>query len=190
MSAASAPLRPVVPNATLGMVLFLVSEAMFFTALVSAFLVLRAEAPLWPPLDQPRLPITLTALNTCGLLASGWTMVAALQAMRRVGSTGRWLDATSLLGLVFLGIQGFEWTRLVAYGLTTSSSLYGASFYTLVGTHALHVLGALVALLVVRRRARRGAYAAGQHQGLTLACLYWLFVVAVWPVLFVLVYLT
>lgn len=190
MSATSAPLRPLVPNATLGMVLFLVTEAMFFTALVSAFLVLRAEAPLWPPLDQPRLPVVLTTLNTCGLLASGWTMVAALQGMRRSGSAGRWLDATALLGLLFLGIQGFEWVRLVGYGLTHASSLYGASFYTLVGTHALHVLGALVALVVVRTRAGRGRYEPARHQGLVLACMYWLFVVAVWPVLFVLVYLT
>ena len=190
MSATTAPPRPVVENATLGMVLFLVTEAMFFTALVSAFLVLRAEAPLWPPLDQPRLPVPLTALNTCALLASGWTMLRALQATRRMGGAARWLDATALLGTLFLAIQGFEWTRLVAYGLTTTSSLYGASFYTLVGTHALHVLGALAALLFVRARAQRGRYDRGSHQGLLLACMYWLFVVAVWPLLFVLVYLT
>jgi heme/copper-type cytochrome/quinol oxidase subunit 3 len=172
------------------MALFLATEAMFFTALISAFLVLRAEAPAWPPPGQPRLPVMLTALNTCGLLLSGWTMIRALDVLRQGRRAGGWLDATALLGLLFLGVQGSEWARLIAFGLTTSSSLYGASFYALVGAHALHVAVALVALLVVRWRERRGGYSRLQHEGVVLCSMYWLFVVAVWPVLFILVYLT
>lgn len=185
-----APPRPLVPNATLAMVLFLASEAMFFTALVSAFLVLRAEAPAWPPPGQPRLPVAVTALNTCALLLSGWTMLRARDALRSGRGSGRWLDATALLGLLFLGVQGSEWARLVAFGLTTSSSLYGASFYALVGAHAAHVAVALGVLLAVRRWEQRGRYSRDHHEGLVLCCMYWLFVVAVWPVLFVVVYLS
>jgi heme/copper-type cytochrome/quinol oxidase subunit 3 len=129
-------------------------------------------------------------VNTCGLLLSGWTMTRALGALRHDGRASGWIDVTALLGLLFLGVQGSEWARLIAYGLTTSSSLYGASFYALVGIHALHVVTALVALLVVRWRERRRHYDRLRHEGVVLCTMYWLFVVAVWPLLFVLVYLT
>lgn len=172
------------------MVLFLSTEVMFFAALISAFLVLRAEAVLWPPPGQPRLPVGVTALNTVVLLASGCTMHRALIAPRGA-QTGwiRWLVLTAGLGALFLAIQGYEWLQLIGFGLTTRSSLYGATFYTLVGAHGAHVLAALVVVLAVLRRATRGGYTPADHEGLDLCRLYWLFVVAVWPVLYVLVYL-
>lgn len=185
---ALAPRPAAVPSATLGMALFVATEVMFFAGLVSAFLVLRAEALVWPPPDQPRLPVGVTGFNTALLLASGWTVRRAVAALREGGRPGPWLEATALLGALFLGIQGGEWVRLVGFGLTTTSSLYGGIFYTLVGAHALHVLAALAALLVVTARARRGRYRPDAPGGLELCRMYWLFVVAVWPVLYVLVY--
>ena len=179
--------RTPIPSGVLGMAIFLATEAMFFAGLISAFWVLRAQTPLWPPPDQPRLPVALTGANTLVLLASGWTAHLAVRARRRGRAAGPWLDATALLGLVFLGVQGTEWVRLLGYGLTTSSSLYGATFYTLVGAHALHVVAALVVLLVIRGG---GGRAGPQLERLELTRVYWLFVVAVWPVLYVLVYLT
>ncbi len=179
-----------VPSATLAMALFIATEVMFFAGLVSAFLVLRAEALVWPPSGQPRLPAGVTGLNTALLLASGWTVQRSLVTLRAGADPGGWLAVTAGLGALFLGIQGGEWTRLVGFGLTTTSSLYGSIFYTLVGAHALHVLVALVALLVVTTRARRGRYRADAPGGLELCRMYWLFVVAVWPVLYVLVYLS
>jgi len=185
-----APRPALVPSGTLAMALFIATEVMFFAGLVSAFLVLRAEALVWPPTGQPRLPVGLTGLNTAVLLASGWTLQRSLVALRAGGGPGRWLEITAVLGVLFLVIQGSEWARLVGFGLTTTSSLYGSIFYTLVGAHALHVLAALVALLVVTARARRGRYPADAPGGLELCRMYWLFVVAVWPVLYVLVYLS
>ncbi len=185
-----APRVALVPSGTLAMALFLATEVMFFAGLVSAFLVLRAEALVWPPTGQPRLPVGITGLNTAVLLASGWTMQRSLVALRGHGRPGRWLDATAALGSLFLLLQGTEWVRLVGFGLTTTSSLYGGIFYTLVGAHALHVLAALVALLFVAARARRGRYLPDEPGGLELCRMYWLFVVAVWPVLYVLVYLS
>jgi heme/copper-type cytochrome/quinol oxidase subunit 3 len=172
------------------MALFIATEAMFFAGLVSAFLVLRAEALVWPPTGQPRLPVGVTGVNTALLLGSAWTVQRALTALRAGDGPSRWLGATAGLGALFLVIQGSEWARLVGFGLTTTSSLYGGIFYTLVGAHALHVLAALVALLVVTARARRGRYRADAPEGLELCRMYWLFVVAVWPVLYVLVYLS
>lgn len=182
--------QPLVPSGVLAMVLFITTEAMFFAGLVSAFIVLRAEAIAWPPMGQPRLPLIITGINTLVLLASGGTMQWALARLRRgAGGPVPWLGATALLGTLFLAIQGYEWARLVGFGLTTTSSLYGAAFYTIVGAHGLHVLAALVVLLVVLGKAVRGRYTQADHMGLELCRMYWIFVVAVWPILYLLVYL-
>jgi heme/copper-type cytochrome/quinol oxidase subunit 3 len=181
--------QPLVPSGVLAMVLFIATEAMFFAGLVSAFLVLRAEALTWPPLGQPRLPLALTIVNTLVLVASGGTMQWALAKLRAgEGGLVGWLSATAALGALFLAIQGYEWVRLVGFGLTTTSSLYGATFYTLVGAHGLHVLAALIVLVVVLAKAARGRYTREEYTGLELCRMYWLFVVAVWPILFLLVY--
>jgi cytochrome c oxidase subunit 3 len=185
--------QPLVPSGVLAMAIFVATEAMFFAGLISAFLVLRAQSSDWPPIDQPRLPVELTGINTAILLASAWTMHRALRAFqRREAGSVRWLGVTALLGTIFLAIQGTEWVNLVRYGLTTSSSLYGATFYTLVGAHGLHVLAAVVALLVALRLAvRRSGRAEGaEWEWLEPYRMYWFFVVGVWPVLYVLVYLT
>jgi heme/copper-type cytochrome/quinol oxidase subunit 3 len=88
-----------------------------------------------------------------------------------------------------LVLQGTEWVKLVRYGLTSSSSLYGSLFYTLVGCHALHVLAALFALAWVLHAARSGRYGSDNLDALLGMRLYWVFVVAVWPLLYALVYL-
>lgn len=183
--------EPIVPSSELGMALFIMTEVMFFAGLIAAFLVLRAGTMgPWPPLGQPRLPVVVTGLNTLVLLASGFALTRAVRRLGRggPGATG-WLWAASVLGVVFLAIQGVEWVRLVGYGLTMTSSVYGGTFYTLIGVHGLHVLGALVALVVVAVRAQGGSYGPGRTQGPRLCLMYWWFVVGIWPLLYVLVYL-
>jgi cytochrome c oxidase subunit 3 len=176
---------------TFALSLFIGTEVMFFGGLISAFLILKAGAGLWPPVGQPRLPVFVTGVNTLFLLASGYTVHLAVKAAReaRQRDICVWLAVTGLLGLLFLGIQGYEWVRLLAHGLTISSSTYGGTFYTLIGAHGLHVAAAVTVLLVVLSRALRGCYSDAAHTGVTLCRIYWLFVVGVWPVLFLLVYL-
>lgn len=178
-------------NARLGMLTLIGGETMFFGGLVIAFLHLRLGAPVWPPPGQPRLPIGLTALNTLVLLASSWAFTRALGAVRGGDRAGllRWLGWTWGLGALFLLIQGVEWARLVGFGLRMSSGVYGATFYTLIGIHAAHVLGAVVWLGVVLGLARAGRFTARRHAGLVCCAMYWHFVVALWPVLYLLVYL-
>ena len=101
----------------------------------------------------------------------------------------RCLAYTAVLGGIFLLIQGFEWLRLIHFGLTVSSSVYGSLFYTLIGFHGLHVFGALIWLLVVLVRAKQGRFSRESHVGLQTCGMYWMFVVALWPVLYGLVYL-
>ncbi len=183
-------LNAVMPSGELGILLFILMEIMFFGGLISAFLVLRANGvAAWPPAGQPRLPVGVTGINTFVLLLSGVAVGRAVAVVRNGGrSATRWLVASAVLGATFLAVQGVEWIRLVGFGLTMTSSLYGATFYVLIGVHGCHVAGGLVGLLVVLARALRGAYTPSDHEGPRLCRMYWWFVVGIWPVLYGLVY--
>ena len=152
-----APRRPL-DNLRVAILFFIGAESMFFAALISALFVLRASLPVWPPPLQPRLPIGVTTANTVVLLASSVAMILAGRALTRIDrrEVVRWLSVAAALGALFLVVQGVEWVRLIRHGLTLSSSTYGTTFYTLIGTHALHVAGALAWLVATRGAGRRG----------------------------------
>jgi heme/copper-type cytochrome/quinol oxidase subunit 3 len=152
--------------------------------------VLRGNSFAWPPPDLPRLPLAVTWVNTAMLLFSAFTMSRASEAARAGNPQGLRvaLAATAVLGTGFLAVQGSEWVRLVRHGLTLSSGSYGATFYTLIGLHALHVVGAVIWLLVVLAIAQRRGYTAQRHVGFTLCAMYWYFVCVLWVILFGMVY--
>jgi heme/copper-type cytochrome/quinol oxidase subunit 3 len=188
------PVRPNLPilnNARLAVIMLLAAELMFFAGLIGAFLVFRLSAQVWPPPFQPRLPLGVTGVNSLILIFSAltihWAIVAARAGVvKRLISN---LSVTALLGVLFLAIQGYEWVRLVHFGLTTSSSVYGGLFYALIGAHGVHVFGGLVWLLIVCWHAGRGRFTKQNYVGVQTARMYWTFVVALWPVLYGLVYL-
>jgi heme/copper-type cytochrome/quinol oxidase subunit 3 len=165
---------------------------MFFAGLVSAFWVLRLGAPVWPPPLQPRLPVGITGVNTLVLLGSSVAVVAAMRMFRdsRRRAAVRRLQLAGTLGALFLVVQGYEWLRLIGFGLTMSSSTYGAAFYTLIGAHGVHVLAALSWLSVTLLLLARGRFADEHMAGVRACALYWHFVVALWPILYVSVYLS
>ncbi len=181
---------PIVSNHRLAMLLFLAAEAMFFAGLVGAYLVFRMGSIEWPPFGQPRLPLAVTGINTVLLLLSSQTMRQGFHSVRSgmIRQTVRWLAATLVLGSCFLGIQGFEWVRLMNFGLTLSSGPYGFTFYTIVGCHAAHVTAAVLWLGIVFVRTMQGRFSAERHSGLDLCRMYWYFVAGLWPVLYGLVY--
>jgi heme/copper-type cytochrome/quinol oxidase subunit 3 len=96
---------------------------------------------------------------------------------------------TGALGLLFLIVQGYEWLRLIGFGLTVSSGVYGATFYTIIGCHGLHVFGAVVWLLAILIQAGRHKFSARRHTPVEICAMYWAFVVGLWPLLYGLVYL-
>ena len=188
------PVRPNVPilsNARLAVIMLLGAELMFFAGLIGAFLVFRLSAQVWPPPFQPRLPVGITGVNTVILLFSALTVHWAVVAARAGASAGivRHLGSTALLGAMFLLIQGYEWLRMIHFGLTTSSSVYGGLFYTLIGAHGVHVIGGLIWLLIVCWQSKRGRFTKKDYVGVQTTRMYWTFVVALWPVLYALVYL-
>jgi cytochrome c oxidase subunit III len=185
------PRRPLLDNVRLAMLFLICGEVMFFGGLVSAFLVLRITAVQWPPPLQPRLPVGVTGVNTLVLLASSVAMAAAIRALDRHDTRAlvqRLLIAGGL-GAVFLLVQGYEWIRLVSYGLTMGSGAYGTTFYTVIGTHAAHVTAAVVWVGVTAVLTARGRFVDGPGGGVRACAIYWHFVVALWPILYVAVYL-
>ncbi|MCC6849881.1 MAG: cytochrome c oxidase subunit 3 [Deltaproteobacteria bacterium] len=180
---------PRIRTAVLGMLIFVGAEVMFFAGLVSAFVIARSHALGWPPPGQPRLPIAATALNTLVLLASGGVLLSAGRAAATAFGRRRALrrlTAAVTLGALFVAIQGVEWARLLAFGLTMRSSQYGSFFYLIVGVHAAHAVAAIAALLHARTRLALGTLSADAFAAVRVL---WYFVVGVWPALYVVVYL-
>ncbi len=176
----------VVSNGVLGMALFILTEIMLFSGMISAFSIVKASAPLWPPPDQPRLPFEETALNTLALFASGALLALAQRrfATNRDSARGPLLGAIGL-GAFFVAFQGYEWAQMLAQGLTLTSSTLGSFFYLIVGTHARHAIAALVFLVRVWRRHVSGWLQPSQ---LATAAVFWYFVVGAWPLVYWRVY--
>jgi cytochrome c oxidase subunit III len=177
---------PIIPSGVMAMLIFVFTEAMLFAGLISAFTIIRAGAMVWPPPDQPRLPVAETALNTAALLASGVLLAAARRRFRRNRARARppllW---AMLLGGFFVVFQGAEWVALLGQGLTLQSSSLGSFFYVIVGLHALHAVAALSVLVYAWSRLRHGWLASSQ---LATAEVFWYFVVGLWPILYGVVY--
>ena len=168
--------------------LFLASEIMFFAGLIVTYIAIRFNNPSWPVASE-LLAVPLVALNTFILIISSLAMVLAFDDLEHGGKRyPRLLLVTVVLGVIFLGIQAYEWSQLLGEGIQLSSNLFGATFYTLTGFHGLHVTGGVIWVLYVTIKAFRGAYAEN-HDGIELAGLYWHFVDAVWIVLFTIIYL-
>jgi len=172
------------------MLLFMVTEVMFFGALISAYLVIRAGLDEWPPWGQPRLPIETTAINTLVLLVSGFLMSYSRNLFKKKNiSEGRkWFGYSILLGTFFFISQGYEWAQLIKFGLTVSSSVYGGLFYLIIGAHGFHVIGTLAFLIYAWNRLGAPVNPITPEEIFPFQLL-WYFVVCVWPVLYVLVYL-
>ncbi len=183
------PRRKLLSDAVMGMLLFVFTEVMLFSGLISAHTIVKAQAAgqMWPPFGQPRLPVSETAINTAALLASGLALVFAHLAFRERPRQALVPMAVSvLLGAFFVVFQGREWVALLGEGLTLTSSTYGGFFYLIVGTHALHAVAAIACLAWAWARLKGGRLTTAQFGAVEI---FWYFVVLVWPVLYLRVYL-
>lgn len=169
--------KPAISNLVFGMLLFVFVEVMFFVALLSAFVVVRASSGVWVPPGDVRLPVLTTAINTGILFLSGILLLGAGRGdvVRR-----HLVLAAILCGTFFVTFQGFEWVQLIRFGMTMYSGIFSACFFLLVGAHAMHAWAGVLAMVWFYRSERIEELRALQ--------IFWLFVVGIWPVLYGLVY--
>ena len=178
----------------IAMWIFLVTDAMSFSGFLLAYAVLRSTME-WPnPADH--LGINLSGFATFILVCSSVSMVLSIDACKHKNRQGmlRWLLATIAGGVVFLGIQVYEYTHLIHQGLTLSSfsdgtSLFGSTFYIVTGFHGLHVLTGVIYLISEYVMAKRGDYDNGDYNRLEILGLFWHFVDLVWILVFTFIYL-
>jgi heme/copper-type cytochrome/quinol oxidase subunit 3 len=170
-----------------GMMLLIATEASLFAYLLFSYFYLGSLATgPWPPGGPPSLKLVLP--NTAILLISSGTMVWAERGIKR-GDTTRLrigLVATLLLGIVFLAIQGVEYSK---QHFTPMTSAYGSLFFTITGFHGAHVAVGLLMIAVIAVRAFLGHFREGRHEAVTNVSWYWHFVDVVWLCVFTSLYL-
>jgi cytochrome c oxidase subunit 3 len=172
-------------NGVIGVAAVLAAVVMLFIAFTSAYLFRRDQAG-WPSLAVP----PLLWVNTAVLLASSAALERARRRIRVGDAAGlrHGLEATGVLGVVFVLGQLGAWRQLVAQGVFLATTPHSAFFFLLTGAHALHLLGGLVALAAVSRKAAGGRYAPRAHAGLDAFALYWHFMTVLWVYLFALLF--
>ncbi|WP_431837606.1 aa3-type cytochrome oxidase subunit III [Cellulomonas sp. Y8] len=192
------------PNpVSVGTIVWLASELMFFAGLFAMYFTLRATVPEEWALQTEKLNVTFAAINTTVLLLSSVTCQMGVWAAERFqpvrsGSLlnvrgwgmNEWMTLTYIMGAFFIGGQVFEYAELVNEGLTISSSPYGSVFYLTTGFHGLHVVGGLIAFLFLLGRSFTSKR-FGHHEATTaiVTSYYWHFVDVVWIALFATIYL-
>jgi cytochrome c oxidase subunit 3/cytochrome o ubiquinol oxidase subunit 3 len=174
-----------------GMVAFLVSEVALFSTLIVTYLSFLGKDTDGPT-PAKALSLGLVLITTACLLSSSVTIHLAERALHAGGEASfrAWWAVTIGLGAAFLLGTAYEWHGLIyEYGLTISRNLFGSTYYTLVGFHALHVSVGLIVLLMVLGLAVRRRVTAASRGGVELVSWYWHFVDGVWVVVFTVVYL-
>ncbi len=165
--------------------IFLASLTMLFAASIVGFLMIRFNAPQWPPAGVPEFSAPGLMASTLVLLISSGTMHWALTGVRGGNQSAlRWgLVATLLLGLAFLVLQAFNWQPVISALYPAREASYKLT-WVLAALHGAHVVGGLVPLIYIWWRARRGLYSRSYHPGVSYMAMYWHFLDVVWLVLF------
>lgn len=171
---------------------FLASDCMFFGTLIMMYMVYRpgmAELGGIGPNDL--LDIPFSSLMTFVLLMSSLAFVLGLSALQRGNSAGMrvWLSATAILGLLFLGGEGFEYMKFYHEGLSISSNIFGTAYFVTTGFHKVHVAIGVIWMIALVAMSYRGQLQPHQSEKVEIAGLYWHFVDIVWIVIFTFVFL-
>ena len=175
----------------LGMWLFIIVDGLSFTGLLIAGIALRAASPeIWPVAGE-LLNIPLTAFNTFLLICTSFTMVMALNCVQKGDQTGlkKFLGLTMAGGVVFLGIQVYEYSHFIMVDFLPSTSIYAAVFYVTTCFHGLHVLSGVIYIGCILRMAGLNAYSADNWDHVEILGLFWHFVDLVWILVFTVIYL-
>jgi cytochrome c oxidase subunit III len=184
----TAPAHDRTPVLTVGTVVWLASELMFFSGLFAAYFTLRATAGGdWPPHDV-ELEVVTSGLFTLGLVASSGSMQLAVRAIEhgRLAAFRGWLLVTLVLAAAFIGNQVHEWSSLE---FAVDSHSYGSAFYVMTGFHGMHVIGGMLAMLLLLGRAGSGRFGPADTPAVEVVSYYWHFVDVVWIALWATLFL-
>ncbi|AZA13976.1 Cytochrome c oxidase subunit 3 [Corynebacterium choanae] len=180
------------PNmVSVGTVVFLSQELMFFAGLFAMYFVSRAngQGGSWE-YGTSYLNVWYALLFTIILISSSFTAQFGVFAAERGDVYGlrRWYALSALLGLVFLAGQAGEYINLVREGMTIQNSVYGSAFFITTGFHAAHVLAGVLAFVVVLLRVTFAKFTPAQATAAMVVSYYWHFVDLVWIGLFITIY--
>jgi heme/copper-type cytochrome/quinol oxidase subunit 3 len=169
---------------------FIGSECMFFGSLIATYMVYKGRS-LEGPLPHEVLNIPLTSFSAFDLLMSSLTMVLALAGVQRGNMTQAriWLAATAILGMIFVGLQAYEFNEFVHEGLTLQKNLFACTFYVLTGFHGTHVTVGVIWLWTLFIGTFTGRIGPKNDLDVEICGLYWHFVDVVWIAIFTLIYL-
>lgn len=195
--------------------IFLLSDTFVFGCFLLAYMTARMSTPVaWPNPSEvfalhiggQDVPLILIAIMTFVLISSSGTMAMAVNFgyRRERGKTAALMLATALLGAGFVGMQVFEWTKLISEGVRPwenpwGAAQFGSTFFMITGFHGTHVTIGVIFLLIVARkvwhgdfdRERRGFFTSrkGRYEIVEITGLYWHFVDLVWVFIFAFFYL-
>jgi len=193
------------PWGKLMMWLFLLSDTFIFSVFLVGYMNVRMSAvDAWPNASevfalsiggQP-IPLILIAIMTFVLITSSGTMAMAVNFGYRKDrkKTVMLMLATAALGATFVGMQVFEWSKLIHEGVRPwenpfGASQFGSAFFMITGFHGMHVSAGVIYLLVIANRVRKGYYEEKGYDIVEITGLYWHFVDLVWVFIFAFFYL-
>ncbi|NJO13078.1 MAG: bb3-type cytochrome oxidase subunit IV [Gammaproteobacteria bacterium] len=187
--------------------IFLLSDTFIFSCFLTGYMNVRmSTTEPWPnpsevfalSMGGEPIPLLLIAIMTMVLITSSGTMAMAVNFgyQRQQKKTALLMFATAFLGLCFVGMQAFEWTKLIVdegvrpWGNPMGAAQFGSSFFMITGFHGLHVSCGVIYLTVVAVRVLNGFYERkGTYETVEVAGLYWHFVDLVWVFIFAFFYL-
>ena len=174
----------------LGFWLYLMSDCLIFAALFATYGVLGRNYAAGPT-GADLFDLPLVALNTAFLLFSSITFGFAMLEKQKgkVQATLGWLAVTGVFGLCFLGLELYEFAHLLHQGAGPGRSAFLSSFFTLVGTHGLHVTFGLIWLVVLMLQINKHGLSHENKRRLMCLSMFWHFLDVVWIGVFTFVYL-
>lgn len=187
---AEEPHHPEGQSTMLGFWIYLMSDCLIFAVLFSTFAV-SSHSFAGGPGPRELFELPLVAVNTAMLLFSSITYGFAMLVMEqgKKNATLVWLAITSLFGLAFLGIELYEFSNLISEGASPQTSAYWSAFFTLVGTHGLHVTFGLIWLVTLMAQTLTHGLTRANKRRLMCLSMFWHFLDVVWIGVFTFVYL-
>ena len=186
--------------------IFLLSDTFIFSCFLTSYMNVRVSTTVpWPNPSEVfslniggnHIPLILIAIMTFVLITSSGTMAMAVNFGYRRNRTksAALMLITAAFGAVFVGMQAFEWTKLIIEGVRPwanplGAAQFGSSFFMITGFHGAHVSAGVIYLCVIATRVWRGDYERrGSYEIVEITGLYWHFVDLVWVFIFALFYL-